>query len=324
MAQRVLIVQLGDLRALLATLPVVADLHRSWGALHVDWVIEHDFEALMRLAQGSTRAIGFPFAQWRAALGSADAKSVLAEFETRINEWPEPGLTHPGYDAVLVCDDALQSSLLAAHAPLSSDGKRFVLARDNAPTSGWLNKLKRGVGAGLQRALTHAVADARISVGQGEPTAVFRAFAERALGHTQPEGMFYGLLAPHQKKRATLKTLALVLPDTPKPSAAWDEQRWQALAKKMRGLGYRIVMPHTAEDQRIATKFLARKLGEGVAAWPEMPLALMPEALAGCWGAIGFESAALDLLRAVDVPVALIDGADSVDAVFAKWLAVAA
>ena len=332
---RVLIVKLSSLGDVVHAMPAVFDIRQALPQAQIDWVVERAFAPLVRQVQGIGKVIPCELRKWRKDMTSPQTRAEWAAFRAELYGADD----FPGYDAVIDLQGLTKSGVVAALAGLATNGKRFALAnRTDGSSFEWPSRFLAHKSV---RIPPHTAA-----VPRG------RLLCAQALGyelgpehHGNPR---YGLLQPAQLARSTVKQVAFVH-GTSRDDKLWPDVHWVALGKKFTALGYRVVLPHGSDSEMARAKILAAQI-KGAQVWPRMPLNILSEALAGCWGVVGVDSGLSHIAVAVGLPTVQVYNFDTawrtgpppvpqaragggasvfaaptppVDAVWAAWLAVA-
>ncbi len=288
----VLVVKLSSLGDVVHTLPAVQDLRGALPGAHIDWVVEQAFAPLVRQVQGIGRVIPCELRRWRHSPRSPQTRAEWAAFRQALVGDDQ----FAGYDCVIDAQGLTKSALVASLAARSENGKRYSLGN-------------RTEGSSWERP-TRWFSDVPIKL----PTRIDAVNRSRALFaqvfnySVQDLPPSYGLLSPKQRLRSSIKQVALVH-GTSRADKLWPEDHWVAIALKLRGQGFRIVLPHGSDDEMARAKRLAARISahsknqpaNAVQVWPRMPLHLLTEALAGCWGVIGVDSGLSHIATALDI-----------------------
>lgn len=285
--KRILIVKLSSLGDVVHAMPVVQDMRRALGEVQIDWVVEKAFAPLVREVQGIGQVIGCELRKWRHGVLEQKTRSEWAQFRSAL-----VGPEHfPGYDAVLDVQGLTKSAVVAALAALSHTGVRYAMAnRTDGSSYEWPTRWLANRAIALP---THTAA-----VPRG------RLLCAKALSYTLSDAQLaapdYGFLSPAQRARGTVRQVAFVH-GTSRDDKLWPDAHWVALGAKFQALGYRVVLPHGSDAEMIRAKTLAAQI-KGAQVWPRMPLNVLAEALAGCWGVVGVDSGLSHMAVALDMP----------------------
>lgn len=291
--KHVLMVKLSSLGDVVHAMPAVQDMRGAYPGVCIDWVVEKGFAPLVREVQGIHQVIPCELRKWRKAVTAPETRLEWAAFRAALVGRDD----FAGYDAVIDAQGLTKSAIVASLAARSQTGKRYALGN-------------RTDGSSWERP-TRWFSDVAIKL----PTRIdaiqrTRELCAQALGYSI-DGLpaSCGLLSPSQRTRSSIKQVALIH-GTSRDDKLWPEANWVELALKFRAQGYRIVLPHGSDVEMARAKRLSalimandkRSAHNAVQVWPRMPLNLLAEALAGCWGVIGVDSGLSHIATALDVP----------------------
>jgi len=280
-------VKLSSLGDVVHTMPAVQDIRRALPQAQIDWVVERSFAPLVRRCEGVGRVIECELRRWR--------KSPLSR-QTR-REWRtfKSELRGQAYDAVIDLQGLAKSALVAWLARLAPGGQRYALA--NQTDGSGYEAPTRWVAHQAIRIEPHSHALQRS-----------RELCARALGYAVPATLSFGLQAHRDQVEATVKKLAPALRPcvalvhgTSRADKQWPPDHWQALAARLDGAGYDVVLPHGTDAEERLSEDLARNMTHA-RVWPRLALDAMVDALAGCAGVIGVDSGLSHIAVALDLP----------------------
>ncbi len=292
-APQILMVKLSSLGDVVHAMPAVQDIRGAYPNASIDWVVEKSFAPIVRAVQGINRVIPCELRKWRKSVTAPQTRMEWASFRAALDGSDAFG----GYDAVIDAQGLTKSALVASLAARSQNGKRYALGNCTDGSS-WERP-------------TRWLSDVAVMLPKRiDAITRTRELCARALGYSIDDlPASYGLLKPAQRTRSSIKQVALIH-GTSRDDKLWPESSWVELALKFRAQGYRIMLPHgsdveMARAKRLSAMIMAadkRGAHNTVQVWPRMPLHILAEALAGCWGAIGVDSGLSHIATALDVP----------------------
>ena len=201
---RILLVKTSSLGDVIHNLPIVADIKNHFADAQIDWVVEENFAAILRLHPNVNRVLPVAMRHWRKHLASGATWEQWRTFKQALQEYR--------YDFVIDTQGLLKSSMIVRSARGLRCGYDWESARE--PLASFAYKRKFNVAKNL-----HAVERNR-------------QLAAKALGYEASAEPSYGL---HASKAAPDKALqapyVVFLHATSRANKEWSEENWIALGK---------------------------------------------------------------------------------------------
>ncbi|MCM2342508.1 lipopolysaccharide heptosyltransferase I [Rhodoferax sp.] len=284
---KILIVKLSSLGDVVHAMPAVQDILRALPEAKIDWVVERGFAPLVQRCQGVHRIIASDLRRWRKTPFSTDTRRAWSVFKLALQQEP--------YDAVIDLQGLTKSALVSWLARLSPGGQRYGLANQTEGSS--FEAPARWV---AHRAITlpahcHAVTRSRD-------------LCARALHYRVPDELVFGLLAQQdqtavqaQAPESGLHGVVALVHGTSRADKQWPLAHWRALAQRLDGAGFGVVLPHGSPAELQTAHDIAQGLAHA-RVWPVLPLDAFTDALATCSGVIGVDSGLSHIAVALDLP----------------------
>jgi heptosyltransferase-1 len=223
--KRILIVKVTSLGDIVETLPVVADLHRAFPGIVVDWAADAAFAEIIHWSRGVDRVLSAPLRKFKKARNLADLKDIAASIgELRAEK----------YDVILDIHGVYKSAIIA------------FLARSRRRI-GYLNQDLGERGAAFAynarfgpRPDTDAWRGMRVSVSD-------------ALGYTFDETPDYDIQLPPPGpnfETPPAARLAMLFHATSAQVKKWPIDRWAEVGRSLVARGYTIALPWGSEGER--------------------------------------------------------------------------
>jgi heptosyltransferase-1 len=280
---RLLIVKTSSLGDVIHSLPVLSDLARARPQVHVDWLVEEGYAALLRMSPHLDRVLEVAQRRWRAA-PAAQRRLERAAFKKELDT--------RAYDRVIDLQGLLKSAVLAREARLAPGGSLSGLSF-------------RSVREPLARLFyhhaysidprSHAVERLRSLVGQ-------------VFGY-QPEGPpRFELMVP----AASFEWLpagpyAVFLHASARAEKRWPAASFRRLAAHLSDR-FQVVLPHGNAAEEAAATHIASGVSNAILA-PRMGLERLAALLAGARLVVGVDTGLTHLASALDTPTVGLFGA---------------
>ncbi|RAD62288.1 lipopolysaccharide heptosyltransferase I, partial [Burkholderia multivorans] len=205
---RILIVKVTSLGDVVQTLPVVADIHRAFPGVTVDWAVDESCAEVVRWHPGVSTVLCAPLRRFKKLRNAGDLKAITASIGA---------LRAHRYDAVIDLHGVYKSAIIAALAraarrvgyqtqDLGETGARFAYSHRFGP-----------------RPACDAWHGMRVSAGE-------------ALGYVPEGAATYGIVAPQHADLPPAVTsgapFMLLFHATSNPDKKWPADRWAALATR--------------------------------------------------------------------------------------------
>lgn len=272
---RILLVKTSSLGDVIHNLPVASDLHLRFPDAQIDWCVEESFADIPRLHPAVDQVIPVATRRWRRSLGRASTWREMYDFRRRIGAQE--------YTAVLDTQGLLKSALIARQA----NGRHWGYAAEAA---------REAIAARFYDATfvipwnVHAVQRNRW-------------LAAAAFDYPFDLPLDYGISAPEVDSGwIPDQRLAVLFTATSRDDKLWDEDRWSAVARVLRGRGLRPVLPTGNALERARAERIANEVADAVVA-PPLTLPQVAALIARASLAIGVDTGLAHLAAALRVPV---------------------
>ena len=286
---RVLVVKLSSLGDVIQTMPVVADVLRTFPQAQIDWVVEEAFAPLVRRVQGIGRVLPIAHRRWRKDRRHPRHVQEQLEFTQ--------ALRAVAYDAVVDFQGLIKSAWVARKARLQPGGFSATYANASEACSyewpvRWL----------LQRSFAmprriHAVAR-------------YRTLAHAALGCSMQGQPQYHLQVNRPGEDFQLPTVVLAH-GTTRAENEWPQDRWVTLGERLAATGLSVALPQSGETEEAFAQNVKRRVdGYALAlpqpvnavVWPRLSLEEVLDRMALATGVIGVDSGLSHLAVALNLP----------------------
>lgn len=223
-------------------MPMVADILRHFPLAQIDWVVEEDYAALVRLNPGVRQVIPFALRRWRKSLLSAGTRTEIRAFRARLRE--------QAYDIVFDTQGLLKTAVVMRMARLARGGRRVGLA--NATEGSGYEGISRifhshSIPVGVR---THAVERGRL-------------VAAVALNYHIDGPADFNLRSPSTVPRPAWlpqQPYAVFFHATARPAKQWSPSHWIEIAKDLAERGLPVLLPWGSEIEKIAANQLAAQM----------------------------------------------------------------
>jgi heptosyltransferase-1 len=278
---KVLIVKLSSLGDVVHAMPAVQDLRAELPGVHIDWVVERAFAALVTRCEGVGQVIPCELRRWRKSPFAAQTRAEWHAFKADLQ-----GLT--------------KSALVAWLARTSNDGRRFAMANQTE-------------GSGYE-APTRWVADEAITL-EPHVHAVQRSrlLCAAVFGYqvTGPArfGLVAGTLAAHAPVSprhngngfAVRKPQVALVHGTSRADKQWPQASWVELGQRLNHAGFSVALAHGTPAEKATSEAIAAQLDDAWV-WPSMGLDALTDTMAHCAGVIGVDSGLSHIAVALGLP----------------------
>jgi heptosyltransferase-1 len=225
--KRILIVKVTSLGDVVQAQPIVADLHRAFPGVKVDWAVDSAFADVPRWNPGVDRVLHAPLRRFKRGRNSTDLRAIFSSIVE---------LRREKYDAVIDIHGVYKSAIISF---LARSRRRY----------GYPNNALGERGAAF--AYTHRLdGEPGDTAWQGMRTAV-----SRALGYTVDETPRFEWREPDAAdiEAASASRRVLLFHGTSSADKHWPLDRWIALGRELASRGYKIELPWgAAHEQQVA------------------------------------------------------------------------
>ncbi|KVU76692.1 lipopolysaccharide heptosyltransferase I [Burkholderia ubonensis] len=278
---RILIVKVTSLGDVVQTLPVVADLHRAFPGVTVDWAVDESCAEVVRWHSGVSNVLCAPLRRFKKLRGGADLKAIWASISA---------LRAHRYDAVIDLHGVYKSAIISALAraarrvgyqtqDLGESGARFAYSDHFGP-----------------RPACDAWHGMRVSAGE-------------AFGYAPQGAADYGIVAPDDACPPAAVTddgpFMLMFHATSNDDKRWPVERWAALATRMMARGTRVLLPWgSPAEHAVAQEIAARAPGATVL--PAMSVRQLGAAIGRAALVVGVDTGFVHMAHALRRPTVMI------------------
>jgi heptosyltransferase-1 len=274
---RILLIKTSSLGDVIHNLPVVSDLKRQFPDALVDWCVEEAFADVPRLHPGVAEVIPVAFRRWRKAPASLATWREIGAARRRLGG--------RAYDAVLDTQGLIKSGLIACFARGKCYGYAAEVARE--PLASWFYDRTFVIPPNA-----HAVERNRW-------------LSAAAFDYPVDLPLDYGIAAPDPAfPWLPAGPYAVLLTATSRDEKLWDEERWIAVARRLRGLGFLSVLPWGNVREERRAERIAGVCGAVVA--PALSLSGLAALIGHAGLAVGVDTGLVHLAAALGVPTVAI------------------
>ncbi len=279
--KRILIVKVTSLGDVVQTLPVVADLHRAFPGVTVDWAVDESCAEVVRWHPGVSNVLCAPLRRFKKLRNGGDLKAISASIRA---------LRAHRYDAVIDLHGVYKSAIISAFAraarrvgyqtqDLGETGARFAYSHRFGP--------RRGFDA------WHGM---RVSAGE-------------AFGY-DPQGIAdYGIVAPQDVSLPDAVTdgtpFMLMFHATSNDEKRWPVERWAALATEMMARGVRVLLPWGSPGEHDAAQDIAAH-APGATVLPALSVRELGAAIGRAALVVGVDTGLVHMAHALRRPSVMI------------------
>ena len=237
---KILIVRVSSLGDVVHNMPMVADILRHVPQAQIDWVVEENYAALVRLNRGVRNVIPFALRRWRKSLFDAATRAEMGAFYR--------ALRSETYDLVFDTQGLLKTGIVMRIARLMPGGRRVGLA-NATEGSGYegLSRIFHTLSVPVERRC-HAVMRGRV-------------VAAAALGYAVDTRANFDLCAPDMVsgKPAWLpiEPYAVFFHATARVAKQWPAVNWIPVAQQLAGRNLPVLLAWGNAAEKIDAENLA-------------------------------------------------------------------
>jgi heptosyltransferase I len=287
--KRILIVKVTSLGDVVHTLPVVADIHRAFPGVEVDWAVDASCADVVRLNRWVARVLCAPLRQFKAGPSRADLGAIAASIRE---------LRGRRYDAVVDLHGVYKSAIISA---LARSRRRFGYRNQDLGEPGAMFAYNGRFGP---RPACDAWHGMRISAGE-------------ALGYMPQGSPDYGLVIPREElARAdgahgeTQGPYAMFFHATSNHDKKWSTENWAELARKTLASGLRVELPWGSSAEYEEAKRIASR-APGAVLLPRLSIREMARRIDRADMVVGVDTGLVHLAHALGRPTVMIFHATS-------------
>ncbi|MBJ9617598.1 lipopolysaccharide heptosyltransferase I [Burkholderia multivorans] len=278
---RILIVKVTSLGDVVQTLPVVADIHRAFPGVTVDWAVDESCAEVVRWHPGVSTVLCAPLRRFKKLRNAGDLKAITASIRA---------LRARRYDAVIDLHGVYKSAIIATLAraarrvgyqtqDLGETGARFAYSHRFGP-----------------RPACDAWHGMRVSAGE-------------ALGYVPEGAATYGIVAPQHADLPPAVTsgapFMLLFHATSNPDKKWPADRWAALATRMMARGLRVLLPWGSAAEHDDAQDIAAR-APGAIVLPAMSVRALGAAIGRAALVVGVDTGFVHMAHALRRPTVMI------------------
>lgn len=279
--KRILIVKVTSLGDVVQTLPVVADLHRAFPGVTVDWAVDESCAEAVRWHPCVSNVLCAPLRRFKKRRNGRDLKAISASIGA---------LRAHRYDAVIDLHGVYKSAIISVLAraarrvgyqtqDLGETGARFAYSHRFGPCpdcNAW-----------------HGM---RVSAGE-------------ALGYV-PEGVAaYGIVAPQDTSLPAAVSdgapFMLLFHATSNPDKKWPADYWAAFAMQMMARGMRVLVPWGSAAEHDDAQDIAAR-APGAVVLPAMSVRELGAAIGRAALVVGVDTGFVRMAHALQRPTVMI------------------
>ncbi|GBH26171.1 lipopolysaccharide heptosyltransferase I [Burkholderia vietnamiensis] len=279
--KRILIVKVTSLGDVVQTLPVVADLHRAFPGVAVDWAVDESCAEVVRWHPGVSNVLCAPLRRFKKLRNGGDFKAISASIGA---------LRAHRYDAVIDLHGVYKSAIISA---LARAGRRVGYQTQDLGETGARFAYSHRFGP---RPDCDAWRGLRVSAGG-------------ALGYV-PEGVAdHGLVAPQDARLPAALTdgapFVLLFHATSNPDKQWPADHWAALATQMIARGVRVLLPWGSPAEHDDAQQIAAR-APGAIVLPAMSVRELGAAIGLATLVVGVDTGFVHMAHALKRPTVMI------------------
>ncbi|WP_447361551.1 lipopolysaccharide heptosyltransferase I [Burkholderia vietnamiensis] len=279
--KRILIVKVTSLGDVVQTLPVVADLHRAFPGVAVDWAVDESCAEVVRWHPGVSNVLCAPLRRFKKLRNGGDFKAISASIGA---------LRAHRYDAVIDLHGVYKSAIISA---LARAGRRVGYQTQDLGETGARFAYSHRFGPRPDCDAWHGM---RVSAGE-------------ALGYV-PEGLAdHGIVAPQDARLPAALTdgtpFVLLFHATSNPDKQWPADHWAALATQMIARGVRVLLPWGSPAEHDDAQQIAAR-APGAIVLPAMSVRELGAAIGLATLVVGVDTGFVHMAHALKRPTVMI------------------
>lgn len=279
--KRILIVKVTSLGDVVQTLPVVADLHRAFPGVAVDWAVDESCAEVVRWHPGVSNVLCAPLRRFKKLRNGGDFKAISASIGA---------LRAHRYDAVIDLHGVYKSAIISA---LARAARRVGYQTQDLGETGARFAYSHRFGPRPDCDAWHGM---RVSAGE-------------ALGYV-PEGVAdHGIVAPQDARLPAALTdgtpFVLLFHATSNPDKQWPADHWAALATQMIARGVRVLLPWGSPAEHDDAQQIAAR-APGAIVLPAMSVRELGAAIGLATLVVGVDTGFVHMAHALKRPTVMI------------------
>ena len=259
---RILVVKTTSMGDVVHALPAISDIARAHPGAVIDWLVEAPFAAIPKAHPAVRKVMPIAWRKWRKSLGKPETRAAIGALRRELQA--------ERYDLIIDFQGLLKSVLWAVQAHGPRVGYDWHSIREPLASLFYARK------ASVSRA-DHAVVRNR-------------ALAADHLGYARPvDAPDFGLSPPVSSWQAPAP-YAVLIPCASRPEKLWPEDRWQHLARRIRGQGWTPVILWGSPAEQALAQRVADGSGVDAVVPPFLSVADAGAVLAGARLVVGLDT----------------------------------
>nr|WP_249191131.1 lipopolysaccharide heptosyltransferase I [Burkholderia vietnamiensis] len=262
-------------------MPVVADLHRAFPGVAVDWAVDESCAEVVRWHPGVSNVLCAPLRRFKKLRNGGDFKAISASIGA---------LRAHRYDAVIDLHGVYKSAIISA---LARAARRVGYQTQDLGETGARFAYSHRFGPRPDCDAWHGM---RVSAGE-------------ALGYV-PEGVAdHGIVAPQDARLPAALTdgtpFVLLFHATSNPDKQWPTDHWAALATQMIARGVRVLLPWGSPAEHDEAQQIAAR-APGAIVLPAMSVRELGAAIGLATLVVGVDTGFVHMAHALKRPTVMI------------------
>jgi heptosyltransferase-1 len=277
--KRILIVKVTALGDIIQAQPIVADLHRAFPGIEIDWAADELFADVARWNPGISRVLSAPLKQFKRARSVDGLRAIFASISEVRRE---------RYDVVVDLHGVYKSAIISF---IARSKVRFGYQN---PDLGELGAAFAYSKRFMRRPNTGTTQGMRITLAQ-------------ALGYEIDETPLYGLRIPGADtvELPDERPLAMLLHATSKDAKKWAHEEWVSTARHLVQQGFNVVLPWGSANEQTAARAIA-DAAPGATVLPKLSVLEVARLIERAALVVGTDTGFTHLAHALERPTVLI------------------